>query len=121
MEIFETKAFTSSTTQEIWYRWGKTGGVWYDKGQTLPNGISISQLNYFAGGYNGGTPGITFFVYRELLEFLENWLNIPNASTLSGTMAQPNQLNNIINQGSYNGNPLTNGRIIVKANRLELA
>ena len=114
-------AFTSSTTQEIWYRWGKTGGVWYDKGQTLPNGISISQLNYFAGGYNGGTPGITFFVYRELLDFLENWLNIPNASTLSGTMAQPNQLNNIINQGSYNGNPLTNGRIIVKANRLELA
>ena len=113
-------AFTSSTTQEVWYRWGKTGGVWYDKGQTLPNGISISQLDYFAGGYNQ-TPGITFFVYQELLDFLENWLNIPNASTLPGTAAQPNQLNNIINQGSYNGNPLTNGKIIVKANRLELA
>ena len=114
-------AFTSSSTQEVWYRWGKTGGVWYDKGQTLPNGISISQLDYFAGGYSQ-TPGITFFIYQELLDFLENWLNIPGASTLPNTVvAQPNFLNNMIDQGSYGGNQLIAGRIIIEPNRLELA
>jgi hypothetical protein len=68
------------------------------------------------------TPGITFFVYQELLDFLENWLNIPGASNFTGNAAKWHQLNlpSIVTQGSYNGVSFIAGDFLVKPNRLEL-
>jgi len=117
-------AFTNSTTQELWWRWRLPysstgyGAVWQDAGQTFPSGVAIGSSNPFAQNYTQ-TPGITFFVYNELLDFCINYLNMP---TPPGSIYNKPDLltNELQNNGSYGGFALGANSIEVVANELEL-
>jgi len=117
-------AFTNSTTQELWWRWRLPysstgyGNAWQDAGQTFPSGVAIGSSNPFAQNYTQ-TPGITFFVYNELLDFCINYLNMP---TPPGSIYNKPDLltNELQNNGSYGGFALGPNSIEVVANELEL-
>tara|TARA_R110002012_G_scaffold216444_1_gene387561 strand:+ start:17 stop:1798 length:1782 start_codon:yes stop_codon:yes gene_type:complete len=129
---FGSTAFTSSTTQEVWWRWRYSGssqftGTFYDVGiVNIPEGgippsatptnpgVAFSSLT----PYSPQVPGITFFVYQELIDFCVNFLNIPVPTSWADQT--PAALTSAIqSNGSYLGNSVAD--IEVVANQLELA